>query len=127
METGRVCYINFGEDYGKMVVIVDLADRNRVLVDGLGKFPRVLMPLCRLTLTKLKLDLLKGARTATVLKAAQKYDLTAKWEKTSAFQKMSRFNLRRQTTDLDRFKIMLNRKQRNYEVRKLVHARIAKK
>ena len=32
---------------------------------------------------------------------------------------MKRFTLRTQTTDLDRFKIMVNRKQRSYEVRKL--------
>jgi hypothetical protein len=40
---------------------------------------------------------------------------------------MQRFTLRSNTTDLDRFKIMINRKQRNYEVRKLAHARLAPK
>jgi large subunit ribosomal protein L14e len=60
--------VNFGEDLGKVVVIVDIADANRVLVDGpTTDFPRVLYPLRRLTLTSLKLKgLLKGARTGTV-------------------------------------------------------------
>merc|ERR1711935_414989 len=127
VEPGRVCFINFGEDYGKMVVIVDMADRNRVLVDGLGNFPRVMYPLRRLTLTKLRLQILRGARTSTVAKAAKAFDLNAKWEKSPAFLKMRRFTLRSQMTDMDRFKVMLNRKNRNYEVRKLTHARLAKK
>ena len=60
--------MNYGKDLGKVVVIVDIADANRVLVDGpTTGFPRVLYPLKRLTLTSLKLkDLLKGARTGTV-------------------------------------------------------------
>lgn len=60
--------MNFGKDLGKVVVIVDIADATRVLVDGpTTGFPRVLYPLKRLTLTKLKIKgLLKGARTGTV-------------------------------------------------------------
>ena len=54
-----------------MVVIADMAEYERVLVDGLKNFPRVLMPLRRLTLTKLRLPLLRGARTGTIVKAAK--------------------------------------------------------
>jgi ribosomal protein L14E/L6E/L27E len=36
-----------------LVVIVDIVDQNRVLVDGLKAFPRVVYPLRRLTLTRL--------------------------------------------------------------------------
>ena len=118
VEAGRVCYINFGEDYGKCVVIVDIADINRVLVDG-QNFPRAMMPLKRLTLTKLRLPILRGARTSTVTKASKAFDLANKWKATPAAKKIERFALRSQTTDLDRFKIMINRKQRSYEVRKL--------
>ena len=53
---------------GKVVVIVDIADANRVLVDGpTTDFPRVLYPLKRLSLTGLKVPgVLKGARTGTL-------------------------------------------------------------
>ena len=106
-----------------MVVIVDIADFRRVLVDSTGSFPRCLMPLRRLTLTKLKVPgVLRGARTGTIRAAAKKMDLDKKWSASPAAQKMNRFTLRRKTTDLDRFRIMLNRKQRNYEVRKLTFA-----
>ena len=97
-----------------MVVIADIADMGRVLVDGLGHFPRTLYPLKRLTLTKMKLPVLRGARTSTIQKAAKTFNLEEKWSKNGAQQKMDRFNKRRETTDFDRFKIMINRKQRRH-------------
>ena len=118
VEPGRVCFINYGEDYGKMVVIVDMLNSNFVLVDG-PAFPRVTYPLKRLTLTKLRLPLLKGARTGTLLKAAKSFELEKKWTATPAFKKMDRYNKRAATTDFDRFSVMINRKQRNYEAKKL--------
>ena len=67
VQPGRVAYINFGKDFGKVVVIADIADSRRVLVDGpTTGFPRVLYPLKRLALTALKLNILKGARTGTI-------------------------------------------------------------
>ena len=60
--------MNYGEDYGKRVVIVDIADSHRVLVDGAGNgFPRVLYPIKRLTLTSLLVPgVNRGARTGSV-------------------------------------------------------------
>ena len=68
VQPGRVAYVNFGKDLGKVVIIVDIADATRVLVDGpTTGFPRVLYPLKRLTLSSLHIkSLLKGARTGTV-------------------------------------------------------------
>ena len=68
VQPGRVAYVNFGKDLGKVVVIVDIADATRVLVDGpTTGFPRVLYPLKRLTLTSLVVKgVLKGSRTGTV-------------------------------------------------------------
>ena len=51
-----MAYINYGEDYGKCVIIVDIADQKRVLIEG-KDFPRVLYPVKRLTLTKLLIPL----------------------------------------------------------------------
>ena len=57
-----------------------MVDMNRVLVDGLKDFPRVIYPLKRLTLTRLRLNILRGARTGTVDKAAKEFDLDKKWK-----------------------------------------------
>ena len=78
-----------------MVVIVDIVDQNRVLVDGLKAFPRVVYPLRRLTLTRLKVPgVLRGSRTGTLTKLVKSYSLDDKWKATSAFKKMDRFNKR---------------------------------
>jgi large subunit ribosomal protein L14e len=34
VEIGRVALINFGEDYGKLVVITDVVDQNRVSISN---------------------------------------------------------------------------------------------
>jgi len=101
-----------------MVVIVDIVDGNRVQVDGVD-FPRVILPLKRLNLTKLRVPILRGARTGTLKKAIEKFDLATKWQATSHARKLGRYSARAATTDFDRFKVMIQRKQRSYAVRKL--------
>ena len=125
VEPGRVCFVNFGEDYGKMVVIVDILDSKRVLVDHPAKkFPRVIYPLIRLTLTKILVPLKRGARTATLAKAAKDFGLDEKWAANGANQKMQRYARRAALTDFERFKVMVSRKQRSYAIK---HAGGAKK
>lgn len=38
VEIGRVALVNFGEDYGKLVVITDVVDQNRVSNSSCGKW-----------------------------------------------------------------------------------------
>ena len=98
MEAGRVCFVNYGPDYGKLVVIVDIIDRKKVFVDGEG-FPRVVYPIRRLTLTKFRVPILRGARTSTLTKAVAKYGLKAKWEACSAYKKLAVAKTRANLTD----------------------------
>ena len=119
MESGRVAFINFGDDYGKMVTIVDIADENRVLVDA-EDFPRMILPLKRLSLTRMKIPLSRGARTGTLIKAAKKADLATKWADTPIAKKLAKRSLRAGLTDLQRFQVMINRKQRSQAIKKKV-------
>jgi large subunit ribosomal protein L14e len=100
-----------------MVVIVDIVDMGRVLVDGLKNFPRVIYPLSRLTLTKMRLPLLRGARTTTLAKAAKAFGLDEKWAVNPSNIKMTKFSTRRNLTDLQRFQVMVARKQRSYALK----------
>jgi large subunit ribosomal protein L14e len=113
--------VNFGKDFGKVVVIVDIADSRRVLVEGpTAAFPRVLYPLKRLTLTSLRVkDVLKGARSGTVKKLAEAYKLKEKWEASSPAKKMALRAKRANLNDFDRFKVMINRKNRSFKIRQL--------
>lgn len=126
VQPGRVAYVNYGEDYGKALVIADVVDQHRVLVDG-PDFPRTIYPMKRLTLTKLRMDLARGARRSTVLAACKKFDMTAKWQATAQAKKLAQRKTRAELTDLQRFEVMLLRKRRSFEVRKLVKKSISKK
>ena len=59
-----------------------MIDMTRVLVDGLEHFPRVIYPLSRLTLTRIRMKILRGCRTGTLKKMAKNFDLNKKWLET---------------------------------------------
>ena len=122
-----MAYINYGDDFGKLVVIVDIADANRVLVDGGEEFPRVIYPLKRLTLVKLVVPIQRGARTGTLKKATDEFGLKEKWEGTPTFKKITQRETRANLSDWERFKVMRARKNRSHIVKKLVHKAISKK
>jgi len=117
VEPGRVCYVNYGEDYGKLVVIVDMVDTGRVLIDSVDKsLPRCIYPLRRLSLTKIKVDKVhRGCRTSTLLKKTKGNDIVAAFKKTPVSIKMEKYKLRKSLSDFDRFKVMVLRKQRSYQ------------
>jgi len=123
-----VSFINFGEDYGKVVVIVDIADDHRVLVEGPNNtFPRTLYPLSRLTPTGLVVPgVLSGSRSGTLTKAAKTFDLTGKWNATAEAKKFALKAKRASLTDLDRFKVMINRKNRSFKLRQLAKKALKK-
>ena len=75
----------------------------------------MIYPLKRLKLTRIKLPkVLRGARTGTVAAAAKEFNLDAAWSKTSYAKRFDADKKRSATTDFDRFKIMVLRKQRSY-------------
>ena len=45
--------------------------------------------------------------------------MTAKWEATSASKKLESRTKRENLTDFDRFKVMINRKNKSFKVRQL--------
>ena len=94
-----------------------MLDINRVLIDSTdGKMPRVIYPLKRLTLTKLKVDkVIRGCRTGTLKKLTKDKDITAEFKKTPAAVKMAKYARRKELTDFERFKVMVLRKQRSFK------------
>lgn len=100
-----------------MVVIIDMLDINRVLIDSTdGKMPRVIYPLKRLTLTKLKVaKVQRGCRTGTLRKLNKANDVVTAFKKTPASVKMEKFTKRSNLTDFERFQVMVLRKQRSFK------------
>ena len=65
IEIGRVALINYGEDSGKLCVIVDILNGNQVLIDcpTLGVV-RHIISVRRLSLTDIKIHAKKGIKTS---------------------------------------------------------------
>lgn len=121
---GKVVFIALGPYAGKLAVIVNVVDQNRLLVDGpCTGVARVIVNLKQVQLTKFSIAIAFGARTGTVRKFWEKEGVTAKWEETTWAKKIQAKARRAQMTDFDRFRLMkLKQKRRgiiNREVNKL--------
>ncbi|KAM1746200.1 hypothetical protein ACFX11_012847 [Malus domestica] len=106
VEIGRVALVNYGEDYGKLVVIVDVLDQNRALVDA-PDMVRSQMNFKRLSLTDIKIDIKRVPKKKELLAAMEAADVKKKWENSSWGRKLIVQKRRAALNDFDRFKLML--------------------
>ncbi|KAI3668007.1 hypothetical protein L6452_43078 [Arctium lappa] len=106
VEIGRVGLVNYGKDYGKLVVIVDVIDQNRALVDA-PDMVRSQLNFKRLTLTDIKIDIKRVPNKKTLVAALEAADVKNKWESSSWGRKLIVQKKRASLNDFDRFKIML--------------------
>lgn len=82
VEIGRVALINYGTDSGKFVVVVDIVDGARALVDGpTSGVARQTMPIKWLSLTNIKVPIARSVRSATLAK----FVVASKVRKTSHY------------------------------------------
>ncbi|RUS26574.1 ribosomal protein L14-domain-containing protein, partial [Jimgerdemannia flammicorona] len=111
---GRVVYINFGENAGKLAVIIDIIDHNRALIDGpTTGVSRHAHAFRRLTLTPIVIkNLPRAAGQTTVKKFFENADVLGKWGKTAWAQKLANRTKRAKNSDFDRFKLAKLKKQR---------------
>jgi large subunit ribosomal protein L14e len=114
VEIGRVAYIAYGPDAGKLVTIVDVIDQNRALVDGpCSGVARKAISFKQLHLTKFVIKFPHSARTRTVRKAWEKADVNKQWAETTWAKKIAATKLRKELSDFDRFKLMKAKQARN--------------
>ncbi|GMH77785.1 hypothetical protein TL16_g07533, partial [Triparma laevis f. inornata] len=121
VEVGRVCMINYGKDKGKLATIVDIVDGNKCLIDGCNTgVTRQIITFRRIALTDLTCEIGRGARAATIKAAWKKGEVAEAWAKSSWAKKLAAKAARGNTSDFDRFKIMVARKQKS----KIVAAKV---
>uniref|UniRef100_A0A7N1A7H0 Large ribosomal subunit protein eL14 domain-containing protein n=1 Tax=Kalanchoe fedtschenkoi TaxID=63787 RepID=A0A7N1A7H0_KALFE len=106
VEIGRVALVNYGKDYGKLVVIVDVLDQNRALVDA-PDMVRCQMNFKRLSLTDITIDINRVPKKKVLIQAMEAADVKNKWENSSWGRKLIVRKRRASLTDFDRFKLML--------------------
>ncbi|GMP22517.1 hypothetical protein CsSME_00000503 [Camellia sinensis var. sinensis] len=87
VEVGRVTLVNYGKEYGKLVVIVDVLDQNRALVDA-PDMVRTQMNFKRLSLTDITIDIKRVPKKKTLVAAMDAADVKNKWENSSWGRKL---------------------------------------
>ena len=111
VEVGRVAYITFGPDDGKLAVIVDILNTARVLVEG-SQVRRQELSLKRVQLTEWVIDIKRGVGRVALKKAITDFGLDKKWNESSWGKKLQRRQRRAHLTDFDRFKVMVLKQKR---------------
>ncbi|XP_055800352.1 probable 60S ribosomal protein L14 [Solanum dulcamara] len=106
VEIGRVALINYRKDYERLVVIVDVIDQNRALIDALDMV-RSQMNFKRLSLTDIKIDIKRIPKKKTLVEALEAADVNTKWENSSWGRKLIVQKRRAELNDYHRFKLML--------------------
>mmetsp|Transcript_20396 Transcript_20396/g.40762 ORF Transcript_20396/g.40762 Transcript_20396/m.40762 type:complete len:135 (+) Transcript_20396:116-520(+) len=121
VEVGRIVYINYGPEKGRLATIVDVVDQNKCLVEGpadITGVSRQVLPYKRLSLTDLKVAIPRNARAKTLKAAWAKADTLQTWEASSWAKKLENKKRRGAQSDFMRFKVMVARKQRSVIVKK---------
>jgi len=114
VERGRVAVINYGEQAGKLCVIVDVVDQNRVLIDGpktITGIPRQQYNLKRLALTKFKINIPKGARLKTLVREFRSSNIMQRFQNSSWGRKLTARETKQNLSDFGRFKVMIAQKK----------------
>jgi large subunit ribosomal protein L14e len=107
VEIGRVVYIPTTKSLG---VIVNVVDHSRYLIDG-PKIERQVITSKNCLLTDIKMDVPMNAGVNVVVAKWTKQGVDASWAKTAWAGKLKKRETRANTTDFDRFKRMVLRKQ----------------
>lgn len=119
VEVGRVIRINYGPDSGKLAIIVEVFDHNRVIIDGpTTGVARQALAIRRLSLTGLKVTIPRGAGSKVVRKVVEKEDVISKWKETTTAKKIASHEARKSMCDFDRFKEMVLNKKKRAIIRK---------
>merc|ERR1712039_1150709 len=116
VQIGRVCLVHRGENEGKLVIIVDIIDQNRALVDW-PDMERQQMNLKRLNLTDMVLDISRTPKKKDLIKAIEEGDVEKKFASTLWGKKLAARKAKLATTDFDRYKAMVKKIKENSAIR----------
>ncbi|ELU01430.1 hypothetical protein CAPTEDRAFT_206778 [Capitella teleta] len=114
VQIGRVTLVAYGPDQGNLVVIIDVIDHNRALVDGpCTGVKRQALQFKGMHLTKFVIPVPRSARTCIIKKKWEKSGITEKWQETFWSKRLNDEKLKKNMNDFDRFKLMKAKQTRN--------------
>jgi large subunit ribosomal protein L14e len=118
VEIGRVVYINYGPDQGKLAVVVDIVDYNRVIVDGpTTGVARQQLPLKRASLTEFVLGVRRNQTSKNIAKAFETEKIAERWAETSTGKTQASRLRKAGLTDFERFKLMVTQQKKSLLIR----------
>jgi large subunit ribosomal protein L14e len=117
VEIGRVALVNYGPQYGKLVVIVDVIDQNRALIDS-PDMVRTSINFKRLSLTDITISISRNPKKKDLAKAVEEGEVYSKWESSAWGRKLAVRSRRASLNDFDRFKVMVARIKKSSIVRR---------
>ncbi|CAK0736848.1 hypothetical protein CVIRNUC_000813 [Coccomyxa viridis] len=121
VEIGRVALINYGEEYGKLVVISDVVDQNRALVDRPDEVRRM-VTFKRLALTDFKIDIPRLAKKKVLTAALEDSEVFKKFADSAWGKKLAKREVKSNQTDFERYKAAVERKKRSEAIKKELKA-----
>ena len=119
VEIGRVAFVNFGPEQGKLCVIVDVVDAKRALVDGpVTGVLRQQMPFSRISLTEYVIPVKRNMKSSSVAKIFEEQEIVKKWNNSTAGKHIESRLRRASLTDFERFKLMVAQKKKSLSVKR---------
>ncbi|KAM7454845.1 60S ribosomal protein L14 [Blastocystis sp. ATCC 50177/Nand II] len=105
VEVGRVVYVSYGADFGKLCTIVDIIDGKRVLVDGPATgVKRQQMALNHLYLTDYVIAIKRADKSDAVAEAYKAAEIDNKWNESAWAKKLAARAKKAAMCDFCRFK-----------------------
>lgn len=105
VQVGRVAVASYGPLADSPVVVVDIIDDKRVLIDVLNqKDQRQVIPVKRLRLTDFVVEIARGASPEDVVSATQQAKIADKWAATPWAKRLAAAHAKHQLNDFQRFK-----------------------
>jgi len=102
VEIGRICTLNYGNDFGHLCAVIEVLDQNRILVEG-PKVPRQVLNVRRINLTPFKVDFHRGSRSSFVLKAMEDAKVQKKFDETVYGKSLLARRAKMNESDFERF------------------------
>ena len=127
VEIGRVVLIESGPQAGKIAVIINVIDQNRVLIEGpTSGVKRQAYRLKQLRLTKYKVDGLKWhSRQGFVIKALKEAKIEEQWAEDPMCKQLKKVETRKAMGDFDRYKLCVAKAKRNAILNEMVEKKVA--
>jgi len=125
VQIGRAATPLYGASKGKLVLIVDILDSNRVLVEGQG-IPRQVAATGDLQLVDAVANVTKNSTTEEVVKAISESAMQTALLNTSSVKKALKYQKRQSLNDFDRVKVQILKRKKNSLLREKLNALVQK-